>query len=43
MDAIALLKQDHDKVKKLLSELETTTERGIKTRSALVLDEDLYG
>jgi len=35
MDAIALLKQDHDKVKKLLSELETTTERGIKTRTEL--------
>ena len=35
MDAIALLKADHDKVKKLLSELETTTERGEKTRSEL--------
>jgi hemerythrin-like domain-containing protein len=35
MDAIALLKQDHDKVKKLLAELETTTERGIKTRTEL--------
>ena len=35
MDAIALLKADHDKVKKLLSELETTTERGVKTRSEL--------
>ena len=35
MDAITLLKNDHDKVKKLLSELETTTERGIKTRTEL--------
>ncbi|MEO8438470.1 MAG: hemerythrin domain-containing protein [Chloroflexota bacterium] len=35
MDAIALLKEDHDKVKKLLAELETTTERGVKTRSEL--------
>ena len=35
MDAIALLKEDHDKVKKLLAELETTTERGIKTRTEL--------
>ena len=35
MDAIALLKADHDNVKKLLSELETTTERGVKTRAEL--------
>ena len=35
MDAIALLKADHDKVKKLLSELESTTERGVKTRTEL--------
>jgi hemerythrin-like domain-containing protein len=35
MDAIALLKADHDKVKKLLTELESTTERGIKTRTEL--------
>ena len=35
MDAIAMLKADHDKVKRLLSELETTTERGVKTRSEL--------
>jgi len=35
LDAIALLKADHDKVKKLLSELETTTERGVKTRAEL--------
>ncbi len=35
MDAITLLKTDHDKVKRLLSELETTTERGVKTRTEL--------
>jgi hemerythrin-like domain-containing protein len=35
MDAITLLKADHDKVKKLLAELESTTERGVKTRSEL--------
>jgi len=35
MDAIALLKADHDKVKKLLAELESTTQRGVKTREQL--------
>ena len=35
MDAITLLKDDHAKVKKLLTELESTTERGVKTRSEL--------
>jgi hypothetical protein len=35
MDAIALLKADHDKVKKLLTELESTTERGVKSREQL--------
>ena len=35
MDAIALLKADHDKVKRLLTELESTTERGVKTRAEL--------
>jgi hemerythrin superfamily protein len=35
MDAIALLKADHDKVKRLLTELESTTERGVKTRTEL--------
>jgi hemerythrin-like domain-containing protein len=35
MDAIAMLKADHDKVKRLLSELESTTERGVKTREEL--------
>ena len=35
MDAIKLLKADHEKVKKLLAELESTTERGVKTRAEL--------
>ena len=35
MDAITLLKADHDKVKRLLGELESTTERGVKTRTEL--------
>ena len=35
MDALKLLKDDHDKVKKLLGELESTTERGVKTRKDL--------
>jgi hypothetical protein len=35
MDAIAMLKTDHDKVKRLLVELESTTERGVKTRTEL--------
>ncbi len=35
MDALTLLKQDHDKVKELLERLEATTERGVKTRSEL--------
>ena len=35
MDAIKVLKTDHDKVKRLLAELETTTERGVKTRAEL--------
>ena len=35
MDAIALLKADHDKVKGLLAQLESTTERGVKTRTEL--------
>jgi hemerythrin-like domain-containing protein len=36
MDALSLLKEDHQKVKKMLGELDLTTERGVKTR------EDLY-
>jgi hypothetical protein len=35
MDALKLLKQDHDKVKKLLSELDETTERAEKKRTTL--------
>jgi hypothetical protein len=35
MDALTLLKQDHEKVKKLLSELDETTERGVKIRTTL--------
>jgi hypothetical protein len=35
MDALTLLKADHDKVKKLLGELESTTERGVQTRERL--------
>jgi Hemerythrin HHE cation binding domain len=35
MDALSLLKDDHDKVKKMLQELESTTERGVKTREEL--------
>ena len=35
MDAIALLKEDHEKVKRLMAELEKTTERGVKTRTEL--------
>jgi hemerythrin superfamily protein len=35
VDALKLLKADHDKVKKLLTELESTTERGVKTRQEL--------
>ena len=35
MDAITLLKADHDKVKGILAELEPTTERAVKTRTEL--------
>ena len=35
MDAMSLLKDDHRKFKKLLAELESTTERGVKTREEL--------
>jgi hemerythrin-like domain-containing protein len=35
MDALSLLKEDHEKVKKLLSQLDSTTERGVKTREEL--------
>jgi hemerythrin-like domain-containing protein len=35
MDALSLLKEDHDKVKKMLQELDSTTERGVKMRQQL--------
>jgi hemerythrin superfamily protein len=35
MNALTLLKKDHAKVKALLSELESTTERGVQTRQRL--------
>jgi len=35
MNAITMLTEDHRKVKKLLRELESTTERGVKTREEL--------
>jgi hemerythrin superfamily protein len=35
MDALTLLEQDHQKVKKLMGEIERTTERGMKTREQL--------
>ena len=35
MDALSLLKEDHDKVRKMLEELDSTTERGVKTREEL--------
>ena len=35
MDAISLLKRDHDKVKSIMKELEPTTERAEKTRTEL--------
>ena len=35
MDAIAMLKADHDKMKGLLEDLEATTERGVKIRAEL--------
>ena len=34
MDALKLLKEDHEKVKKLLSDIESTTERAVKTRTS---------
>ena len=36
MDAIALLKQDHAHVRKLLAELAETTSRAVKTRTELL-------
>jgi hemerythrin superfamily protein len=36
LDALKLLKEDHDRVKKMLAEGESTTERGEKTREELL-------
>ena len=36
MNAIQLLKEDHKKVRALLAELESTTSRGVKTRTQLL-------
>ena len=35
MDAFEMLEEDHEKVKKMLDELDDTTERGVKTREEL--------
>ena len=35
MDAVTLLKDDHDTLKKILNDLDATTERGVKTREEL--------
>jgi hemerythrin-like domain-containing protein len=35
MDALSLLREDHQKVKKILQELDSTTTRGVKTREQL--------
>jgi hypothetical protein len=35
VDALQLLENDHTKVKKLMAEIEPTTERGVKTREEL--------
>ena len=35
MNALTLLENDHKKMRKLLEELESTTERGIRTREEL--------
>ena len=35
MNAISMLEEDHKKVKKLLTDLDSTTERGVKTREEL--------
>ena len=35
MDALALLKKEHDQVKKMLKDLDDTTDRAIKTRQDL--------
>ena len=35
MDALKMLEDDHERVKKILDDLESTTERGVKTREEL--------
>ena len=35
-NAITLLEEDHRKMKKLLTETDSTTERGVKTRTELL-------
>ena len=35
MDALKMLEDDHETVKKILDDLESTTERGVKTREEL--------
>ena len=35
MDAMELLKNDHEQVKKILEEIDSTTEKGVKTREEL--------
>jgi hypothetical protein len=35
MDAMELLKNDHEQVKRILKEIDSTTERGVKTREEL--------
>ena len=35
MDAVTLLKDDHETLKKILNDLDSTTERGVKTREEL--------
>jgi hemerythrin HHE cation binding domain-containing protein len=35
-DAVTLLKEDHKKMKKIMSDIHSTTERGVKTREELI-------
>jgi len=37
MDAVTLLKDDHDTLKRILEDLDATTERGVKTREELFI------
>jgi len=34
VDAMELLKNDHEQVKKILEEIDSTTEKGVKTRES---------